>query len=332
MSKVISAVLPIAGAVLGSIALPGLGTGIGAGLGGAIGGAAGGLGSAILSGGNFGTDLLGAAAGGLGGYFAGPGIASIGAGGAGAGALSITQQGVTDPIQAISNAMTATGTSTATEAATALGYPSTNAMLAAANPAWLTTPAALQGQVANATGGILGGAKAPQLGSFTGTVGSAPNAQASLLQALGGKTTALGPLSSMMSIGSGIYGLTEAQKMQQLAGQMAASNTYSPEASAQLKSLLSNPNSITSMPGYEAGMTAVERSMAAQGYQGSGNMAAALQQYGGNFYNQQVQQLQGLAQGGAQTTAGAAGVQAMGNQAASSALAALGYGATGLGF
>jgi len=66
-------------------------------------------------------------------------------------------------------------------------------------------------------------------------------------------------------------------------------------AGDQLKSLLTDPSSITSMPDYEAGMQAVERSMAAQGYQGSGNMMAAMQKYGGQFYNQALTRLSQLA-------------------------------------
>jgi hypothetical protein len=46
------------------------------------------------------------------------------------------------------------------------------------------------------------------------------------------------------------------------------------------------------MPDYQAGLQAVERTFASQGYQGSGNMLSALSQFGGGFYNQQVQQLQ----------------------------------------
>lgn len=53
---------------------------------------------------------------------------------------------------------------------------------------------------------------------------------------------------------------------------------------------LPNPQDITGMPGYQAGLEAVQRSMAAQGYQGSGNMMAALAKYGGDFYNQYANQ------------------------------------------
>ena len=78
--------------------------------------------------------------------------------------------------------------------------------------------------------------------------------------------------------------------------------------SQQLQQLMANPGSITSMPGYESGMEAVRRSMAAQGYQGSGNMMGALQNQGGAFYQQQLSnlaQLQGSG-GGAPSFAGGA--------------------------
>jgi len=121
--------------------------------------------------------------------------------------------------------------------------------------------------------------------------------------------------------------------MDDLVNQLKASGgQYSPEYAAMLNNLMKNPSSITSMPGYQAGMDAVERSMAAQGYQGSGNMAAALQAYGGNFFNQQVQQLQQLTSSGAASTAAALQGMTSGNNAASSALGALGYGIKGLGF
>jgi len=66
-------------------------------------------------------------------------------------------------------------------------------------------------------------------------------------------------------------------------------------AEAQLAQLLQNPDSITSMPGYEAGLDAVERRAAGQGYLGSGNLKIALAKYGGDFYNQSVSQLSGIA-------------------------------------
>lgn len=55
---------------------------------------------------------------------------------------------------------------------------------------------------------------------------------------------------------------------------------------------LPNPNDIKGIPGYQAGEEAVRRSMASQGYQGSGNMMAALSKYGGDFYDKHVRQVQ----------------------------------------
>lgn len=325
MSKIVSSVLPIAGAVLGNFVLPGAG--------GFLGGALGGLGSGVMSGAGLGGDLMSAGLGALQGFGA-QGLSAIGTGGAG-GPLSILSS-AKDPIEALSNAMTATGTSTATDAARALGFSSTNGMLAAANPSWLTPMASMGGQVSNLVNGLTGGG--PPTGGFStlGAGASPSTAMSSMLRGAGATAgtaagaSGVGPLSSLLSLASGAYGLSNAAQMQKLAEQAGASTRYAPQYAAQLSQLMQNPSSITSMPGYEAGMTAVERSMAAQGYQGSGNMAAALQQYGGNFFNSQVAQLQGLAN---PSGAGAA-MSGMGtaNEAASSALGALGYGVRGLGF
>ena len=62
----------------------------------------------------------------------------------------------------------------------------------------------------------------------------------------------------------------------------------------QLQSLMANPSSVQGLPGYQAGLQAVQRSQAAQGYQGSGNMAAALAGYGGQAYQQQLANLSAL--------------------------------------
>lgn len=331
MTKVVSAILPIAGAVIGSV-IPGVGTAIGATLGGAVGG----LGAGILNGQGFGGDLMSMGMGALGGYMSGGSLGNLAQTAGSMGPSSILSNAA-DPIEAISNAMTVTGTSTAGEAAQALGYSNVNGMLAAGNPAWLNTAPMLQGMVSNATGGMIGGG-AP-IGSIGGTAGpvggianNALSPAAKMMGSAASRSAGLGPISSLMSMGSGIYGLSEAAKLQKLTDSLAQTGQYSTQYAEQLSNLMKNPSSITSMPGFEAGQTAVERSMAAQGYQGSGNMAAALQQYGGNFFNQQVQQLQELANSGASSTQAALGGQQMSNSAASQALAALGYGAAGLGF
>ena len=72
--------------------------------------------------------------------------------------------------------------------------------------------------------------------------------------------------------------------------------------------------------------------MASQGYQNSGNMMAALQDYGGNFYNNAVTQLGGLA-GAGYNPAGAGQLAIQGtssaNDLAGRSMASIGYGTMG---
>lgn len=94
--------------------------------------------------------------------------------------------------------------------------------------------------------------------------------------------TAKGGYMPAMRTAAGIYSLMNARKVRKA---MAPPN----------------PADLPNLPGYQAGLEAVRRSMASQGYQGSGNMAAALQKYGGDFYNQEVRNRllagQGMASG-----------------------------------
>lgn len=82
---------------------------------------------------------------------------------------------------------------------------------------------------------------------------------------------------SMSQIMAGLEGRRKAKELQRM---MQLSD---PRA-------MPTPGDITSVPGYQAGLEAVQRSLAAQGYQGSGNMMAALHKYGGDAYNQYVNQ------------------------------------------
>lgn len=65
----------------------------------------------------------------------------------------------------------------------------------------------------------------------------------------------------------------------------------------QLQRLMANPGSVESLPGYQAGLRAVQRKARAEGFGGSGSMAAALAGYGGQQYQQQLSNLAAL-QGG----------------------------------
>ena len=108
-----------------------------------------------------------------------------------------------------------------------------------------------------------------------------------------------GGLSGALSLGQGALGLYNAsQASSQAKAAAAAADPFAPyrgQYAQQLSQLMADPSLLTKTPGYEAGIQAVERSMASQGYGGSGNMAAALQQYGGNAYQQQVSTLAQLA-------------------------------------
>lgn len=112
----------------------------------------------------------------------------------------------------------------------------------------------------------------------------------------------LGPVGTALSLGSSAAGLAGALGLLSM-GKKAKNQPpfdplgYGPRSQwlTQLQQLTANPGMITSMPGYEAGMQAVTRNMAAQGYLGSGNMMAAMAKYGGDFYSQEVQRLAGLA-------------------------------------
>lgn len=83
--------------------------------------------------------------------------------------------------------------------------------------------------------------------------------------------------------------------------QMAKNGTPSPAAqiaNSQLAALLADPSSMTKLPGYEAGIQAVQRSGAANGYLGSGNMQVGLSKYAGDFYNNTLRQLSSIANEG----------------------------------
>ena len=88
---------------------------------------------------------------------------------------------------------------------------------------------------------------------------------------------------------SGQMGIQQGRQMQQMGMAYGAAQNpfdqYRQGFGQQVQQLQQNPGSITTMPGYQAGLQAVERSMDANGYQGSGNMMAAIAKYAGGFYN-----------------------------------------------
>ena len=189
-----------------------------------------------------------------------------------------------------------------------------------------------------AAGSVGGGA----MGGNAGMPGGSPFASATPAGA-GGVGGSLGGAGSMpwgspgnvSSMGSGMYGLMAAGQLNNLAQSASAQadpfGPYRKQYADQMAALSANPSLLTQQPGYQAGMQAVQRSMAAQGYTGSGNMMAALSKYGGDFYNQTMNQYAGLAGANVNPGTGAqlkygGGVDAV--QLAGQSLNRLGYGAT----
>lgn len=92
--------------------------------------------------------------------------------------------------------------------------------------------------------------------------------------------------------------------------QLTASNPFGPERAKyaqQLQELMSNPNSVKDLPGYQfqmdQGTDAITRQAAATGYLGSGNLGGELEKYGqglaASFYDRRASLLSALAGAGA---------------------------------
>lgn len=82
---------------------------------------------------------------------------------------------------------------------------------------------------------------------------------------------------------------------------------YRPAAASKLNDLMNDPSSIQNLPEYKAQMQAAGRTMAAQGYTGSGNALVAAANAGGQAYQQAFNNLSMLA-GAGQSPAYAQGV------------------------
>ena len=141
------------------------------------------------------------------------------------------------------------------------------------------------------------------------------------------------PFGAAMSVGSGLYGMKTSRDISKAAERAATmQDPFGPQRAqyqGQLSALMADPSKITTMPGYSAGLQAVERKMASQGYLGSGNMMTALSEYGGGFFDKEAARLATLA--GANIAPSGGGALVTGKTAAadtaSKALASMGFGA-----
>lgn len=138
--------------------------------------------------------------------------------------------------------------------------------------------------------------------------------------AAGDSASATNPVAAMMNIGSGLYGLHQASGME---ARMSPFDQFRAGYGGRLQALERGaPMDISSMPGYKAGLQAVERRMAAQGYTGSGNAMSAIGNFGNDFMQQEMQRLAVL--GGAGAAPGAGAIAA--NQLRGQSLASMAYG------
>lgn len=97
---------------------------------------------------------------------------------------------------------------------------------------------------------------------------------------------------NLYDILAGLYGL-------KLANDAAAKSDpfgpYREGYAKKLQALEANPGTLRNTPGFFTGQDMINRSMASKGYLGSGNQAAALQRFGGDFYHQEASRLATLA-------------------------------------
>jgi hypothetical protein len=363
------------GGLVGTTAGTMIGAGIGSGLGSYVtggdflkGATMGALGSGV-------GQLFGGASSGGGGLFeggggaasAGPDFSSVGASGGGealgafggGGAMGTIPAGVggaTDSIEAIDALLRGAPEGMgATQAAQSFGFGSTESLLGAANPAFVNTSPFMQSasnslndmgmpQAAKAVGGGLAG-----VGEATG-FSQLSRAVSPVTKFMGGgggagASSGVGLIGGVGSIYSGIQAQEQAKKLQEMAQQEMTQNNanrttdamdpYRAGYAAQLQGLMNDPSSIASTPGYSAGLQAINRSLAAQGFTGSGNAQAALAKYGGDFYGQQVERLRQLASGGGQnnpSNSGAYSAYSNGANLQGQGLASIGYGLRGMGF
>jgi hypothetical protein len=308
----IAPVLAIAGAGLLTPGVFGAAAGDAAGIGGmsALGdaaafapGAGEALGAAGAAGGLMGpgADLVATA------YPVAPTLGEIGAGAgaAGAGGMAALGDAAAFAPAAATGGISTLGTIGAGAGAGALG---TLGTVGAQTLPTLGSAPALGGALAGAAGGALGTAAGTAAGS---TLGKVAETAGSALTGAAGTASTISNIGQLLSSLYGIYQGTQTQKGSANADPFAP---YREGYAKQLQGLMTNPSSVTSLPGYKAGLDQAEQTLtrqsASQGLTGSGATAAALAQLGGtyetNFYNNQIQTLAGLAGAGSTGAGGAA--------------------------
>jgi hypothetical protein len=149
---------------------------------------------------------------------------------------------------------------------------------------------------------------------------------------------------AVIGAGTAIYASNQAKKQQKDAQKFANEQMgaldpfaeYRPEAAARLNALSKDPSSIKDSATYKARLMAAERTMAAQGYTGSGNALVAAADAGASAYQQEFDNLammSGAAQGQAARSSAygtAAGANSNANDNRLSSIAGIGNNLTNL--
>jgi hypothetical protein len=149
---------------------------------------------------------------------------------------------------------------------------------------------------------------------YPGTAAASTATAASGLGPIGNVVSSLLPnsLGGWGQLASSLYGIYQGNKMLDMAQNADPFAPYRGGYAAQLQQLMTNPNIVTGLPGYQATMASAEqaltRNLASQGLTGSGAAAEALAKFGGEFQNQAfsqyLSQLAGLAGAGSTGSAG----------------------------
>ncbi len=179
------------------------------------------------------------------------------------------------------------------------------------------------GTAAGATSYAAPALSASGAGAATASVGAGAGAGAGTSAGMSAGQW-LQALEAGTSIAGGLYGMRQAERA---AERMDPFGPHRARYAQLLQDLEANPGSVSRLPGFRAGLRAIESSTAAGGYFGSGNAAAALSEFGGNFYQQELARLAQLAGAGATPGAGALGAL----DATGRSMASIGYGIGQLG-
>ncbi len=196
---------------------------------------------------------------------------------------------------------------------------------------------------------FIGGGNAPPIESFfpgytpptaaaTTPIASEPNNIVDYVKSTFGPGDFVDPkrkagIKGLWDIGTGAYGAYKGYEMQNLAKEYAGkADPFGPQRgyyASQLQALQANPSMVTQLPQYKAGLDAIARQNASQGYLGSGNSQAMSADFAAKLYQSELERLAGLAGAGISPAAGAQiGVQghAAGVDQVGAALNRLGYG------